>query len=84
MPGSHSMKRVRALAVMSWVLVKELALELELEWELESCDFGRTAMGMHSVEMRTTAHRLAGHTKKKHHNHRWGYNLLVLLWALAS
>lgn len=83
MPGSHSMKRVRALAMMSSVLVRELVLELELEPEMESCGFGKMALGKHSLEMRTTAHRVAGHTKRKCRSHRWGYKLLVLLWALA-
>jgi len=83
MPGSHSMKMVRALALMLWVLARELVLELELEPEMESCDFGKTVLGKSSLEMRTTAHTVAGHTKKKRHNHRWGYKLLVLLWELA-
>lgn len=77
------MKRVRALAKMSWVLVWELVLELEPKPVMESCYFDKTALGKHSLEMRTIAHRVAGHTKKKRHNHRLGYKLLVLLWALA-
>jgi len=81
MPGSHSMKMVRALAMMSWALVRELVLELELE--MDSCCFRKMALGKHFLEMRTTAHRVAGRTKKKRHNHRWGCKLLVLLWALV-
>lgn len=78
MPGSYSMKWVRALAMMLWALV--MALELELEPEMESCCRCKMALGKHFPEMHTTARRVAGHTKRTHHNHRWGYKLLELLW----